>query len=363
MSDLSPRLNMPLIMPSQAQKHVTHNEALVILDALVQSGIAAFDATTPPGDPAEGALYALGSTPTGDWAGAANQLALRQGSGWRFLTPQAGWRAWDLGAGRLMVFDGSAWSPLAGDIETVETLGINTGADTTNRLAVAAEASLLSHSGAGHQLKINKAGAGETASLLFQSNWTGHAEMGLAGTTGFSIKVSPDGTSWTDALAFDPVTGLATGAALQQSATDTGAGRLMRADWGYGPGNLLGSVSQSAGTPTGAVIERGRSGDGDYVRFADGTQIAWIRDDLTRSSNARLSFDWTYPAAFSSTPAVTATLAADSGTTPGPDQMHGPFALAETATCSLRLYRSNGAANFTSGETLAFQATAIGRWY
>lgn len=35
MSDLSARLDLPLIKPSQAQKHVTHNEALQILDGLV----------------------------------------------------------------------------------------------------------------------------------------------------------------------------------------------------------------------------------------------------------------------------------------------------------------------------------------
>ncbi|MCG7624395.1 hypothetical protein [Epibacterium sp. Ofav1-8] len=37
--------------------------------------------------------------------------------------------------------------------------------------------------------------------------------------------------------------------------------------------NLLGTVSQSGGTPTGAVIERGSNANGEYVRFADGTQI------------------------------------------------------------------------------------------
>lgn len=36
---------------------------------------------------------------------------------------------------------------------------------------------------------------------------------------------------------------------------------------------LLGPVSQSGGVPTGAVIERGANANGDYVRFADGTQI------------------------------------------------------------------------------------------
>lgn len=39
--------------------------------------------------------------------------------------------------------------------------------------------------------------------------------------------------------------------------------------------NVLGTVSQSGGVPTGAVIERGSNANGEYARFADGTQICW----------------------------------------------------------------------------------------
>ncbi|KAF0174090.1 MAG: hypothetical protein FD162_1325 [Rhodobacteraceae bacterium] len=38
-------------------------------------------------------------------------------------------------------------------------------------------------------------------------------------------------------------------------------------------GNLLGTVSQTGGAPTGAVIERGSNANGEYVKFADGTMI------------------------------------------------------------------------------------------
>ena len=37
--------------------------------------------------------------------------------------------------------------------------------------------------------------------------------------------------------------------------------------------DILGTVSQSGGVPTGAVIEKGSNSNGEYVRFADGTQI------------------------------------------------------------------------------------------
>src|SRR5690606_7640506 len=80
----------------------------------------------------------------------------------------------------------------------------NTSADTTNRLAVAGAATLLTHAGGGHQLKINKEAEADTASLLFQSNWPGHAEMGLMGDKAWRIKVSADGATWFDALTINP---------------------------------------------------------------------------------------------------------------------------------------------------------------
>lgn len=64
-------------------------------------------------------------------------------------------------------------------------------------------------------------------------------------------------------------------------------------DWSdqYGSANILGTVSQSGGTPTGGVIERGSNADGEYVRFADGTQIC-------TNANAPIT---TAPAAFAGT--------------------------------------------------------------
>ena len=188
--------------------------------------------------------------------------------------------------------------------QNLNGVGIATSYDDTNRLSVRGPATLFSHDGGGHQVKINKAGSGDTASLLFQSNWTGHAEMGLAGNTGFSIKVSPDGGSWTEALRLDPTTGIVDGAAVQASADDTTTGRLMRADYGYGPGNVLGKVSQNSGVPSGAVIEHGSNANGDYTRFADGTQICATTLDAvgcTTATGALFtsgSANWDFPIAF-----------------------------------------------------------------
>ncbi|ATF20745.1 DUF2793 domain-containing protein [Phaeobacter gallaeciensis] len=207
--ETSPRLALPYLMPAQAQKHVTHNEALRMLDALVQLRLEAFDATTPPATPAEGATYGLADSPADAWAGQGGRLAIWQEAAWQFLTPQPGWRAWVPADQALRIWDGTAWGlpPLTGD--RLERLGIATDADASNRLSLRSPASLLSHDGGGHQLKINKATDSDTASLLFQSNWAGHAEMGLAGNTDFTVKLSPDGSSWDAAMVLKSANGRA----------------------------------------------------------------------------------------------------------------------------------------------------------
>ena len=69
--------------------------------------------------------------------------------------------------------------------------------------------------------------------------------------------------------------------------------------------SILGDVSQTAGTPTGAVIERGSNSNDDYVRFADGTQICSTEisgvDAVTAVGSLYSSgaLVWTFPAAFS----------------------------------------------------------------
>jgi microcystin-dependent protein len=86
-------------------------------------------------------------------------------------------------------------------------MGVNATANTTNRLSVASPASLFNHDGAGHQLKINKATAGNSASMLFQTGFSGRAEMGITGDDDFHFKVSADGATWNEAIVIDKDTG------------------------------------------------------------------------------------------------------------------------------------------------------------
>ncbi|MEQ9260225.1 MAG: DUF2793 domain-containing protein [Roseovarius sp.] len=382
MSDVSPRLDLPLIKPSQAQKHVTHNEALQLLDALVQAVLEETGAETPPASPVNGTLFALGAAPTGDWAGEGGKLALRAGEGWLFLTPHEGWRAWDKAEGVLKAYQGGAWAEIAVDFDNLSGIGIGTTSDSTNRLAMASAASLFTHDGAGHQIKVNKADDTETASLLFQSGFTGHAEMGLAGDTAFSLKVSDDGSAWHDALKADAATQEITipfklvGTAVQQAATDITPGRLMRADYGYGPGNLLGTVSQSGGTPTGAVIEYASNANGHYIRHADGTQICWRNTlQLSFATAARLEATWTYPASFTVTADVSqsghvkstvgSVSAFASTATPSADEITPgcAFNVGGLSNVAVNVFRVSGGTDFVSGDTVEVSVMAVGRWF
>ena len=99
--------------------------------------------------------------------------------------------------------------------------------------------------------------------------------------------------------------GTAAQADVTQSPTDTTEGRLIRADHGFTRGNLVGTVSESGGEPTGAVIERGSNSNGEFVRFADGTQICTLLSiTLEQNFSDILEVTWTYPAAFATGPCV-----------------------------------------------------------
>lgn len=204
MSDLSPILSLPLMQAAQAQKHVTHNEALMRLDLLVQLTVEDRTRTAPPAAPAEGQRHIVAVAPTGDWAGQAGKIAYWLDGQWQFLTAMTGWRARVLGEEADVLFDGAQWVDAAAaavpSVLSVDEIGVGTSSDAVNRLSVASEASLFSHQGTGHQMKINKAAAGQTASLLFQSNFSGRAEMGLVGENHFTINVSNNGSTFNTAL-------------------------------------------------------------------------------------------------------------------------------------------------------------------
>ncbi|QKV18778.1 DUF2793 domain-containing protein [Oricola thermophila] len=205
--DTTPNLKMPYIMPSQAQKHVTHNEALRALDAIVQLGVVSV-ASAPPASPLDGERHIVGEGASGAWQGREGQVAAWQDGAWAFHAPRAGWLAWVAENGELLVFDGTGWRPAAASAPgAVAQLGINATPDETNRLALASPASLFSHEGSDHRMIVNKAAAGDTASILFQAGFEGRAEIGLAGSDDLAVKVADSAENWREAMRIDRETG------------------------------------------------------------------------------------------------------------------------------------------------------------
>lgn len=212
MSESTPLLDLPFIMPAQAQKHVTHNDALLGLDALVQLSVVSRAVADPPASSQEGDRYLVASPATGDWTGKENAIAAFQDGIWQFHTPKAGWRVWIGDEARFLVHDGNQWRSVlaSADLQSLSLVGVNTAADATNKLSVASDAVLFNHNGSSSQVKVNKSAVGDTASHLFQTGFSGRAEFGLTGDDDFHAKVSPDGSTWHEGILIDKDTGTVT---------------------------------------------------------------------------------------------------------------------------------------------------------
>lgn len=370
-------LNLPYIMPSQAQKHVTHNEALVLLDAIVQLAVQARDLSSPPESAADGERYLVPTAATGIWAGWDNAIALRLDGGWRRINPGTGWIAWIADEDTFVAFDGEEWVELGETlvrIQYLEKLGLGTAADSENPFAAklnkALWTALASTEGGDGDLRytLNKEGSGNVLSLLMQSSWTGHVELGLVGDDDLSCKVSDDGETWLEGFRVDHVTGqmsFPNTPVVDALSSLTGtAGSFARYD-GEGEATMqqiVGTVAQSGGVPTGAIIERGTNASGSYIRFADGTQICHHRAavniaiDVAFGGGYRSAPQaWTFPMAFATGSTDEIIVQASAGAV-----SHSVQAVATSETAAVWYHMQPGSA---AAEERPATLLAIGRWF
>ncbi len=209
-------LGLPFIEGSQAQKHVTHNEALRILDATIHIGVLDTTRVSPPAAPVEGERHVVAAGATGVWAGQTNTIATYEDGSWRFLTPKLGWCVWSAADNTLFVYDGSSWRNLH-DLPTILDnavhVGINSSASSPNLLTVRSNAALFNSISAGGggtgdmRIQISKESNAKTASIVFSDAFSGRAEFGLIGSDAFRLKVSPDGSSFVDGFIIDQSSG------------------------------------------------------------------------------------------------------------------------------------------------------------
>ncbi|PPD44491.1 MAG: hypothetical protein CTY15_07210 [Methylocystis sp.] len=212
-------LALPLIDAAQAQKHVTHNEALAMIDALAHLSVAARNVSAPSASPVEGDRVLVGAGATGAFAGKSGQVATFLAGAWTFLPPQPGWRAFVEAETLLLLYDGAAWVDFGAAIRALQNLsrlGVGTIADAANPLSARLNAALFTAAYAGEggdgdlRVKLNKESAAKTVSQLYQSNYSGRAETGLAGDDNFRVKVSANGAVWRDGIVVDRTTGAVT---------------------------------------------------------------------------------------------------------------------------------------------------------
>ncbi|MDQ2080248.1 DUF2793 domain-containing protein [Xanthobacteraceae bacterium Astr-EGSB] len=214
----SPNLALPYLAAAQAQKHVTVNEALRLLDAVVMLAILDRDLAAPPPSPVDGARYIVGAGATGAWAGHTGAIAAWQDGAWTFIAPRPGFLAYVVDEAGLAVFDGTSWQGVGGGgspsaLDDLTRLGIGTAADAANPFAAKLNNALwtartVAEGGDGTlRYKMNKESAAATLSLLMQTAYSGRAEIGLTGDDDLHVKTSPDGALWTEALRIATTTG------------------------------------------------------------------------------------------------------------------------------------------------------------
>jgi hypothetical protein len=219
--DHTARLALPYLAGGQLQKHVTLNDALSRLDALLHLGVVSRSETTEPVDPEEGQAWLLPAGAVGAaWSALTEgRLAAWRDGGWLALDPPLGTLAFVEDEDQFVVRDASGWRPLGevlSRIDQVDLLGIATSPDAANPLSARLNGVLFAALAAGEggtddlRLALSKTAAADVASLLFQTDFQGRAEIGLIGSDAFGLKVSPDGTSWTESFQVEPATGRAT---------------------------------------------------------------------------------------------------------------------------------------------------------
>lgn len=215
MSD-SANLSLPYLEAAQAQKHVTHNEALDALDALIHLSVKDRNRVGPPTEAQEGERYIVADGASGEWAGKDTMIAVFQAGGWVFHRPKTGWLAWVEAERLLMIWTGGRWADLFTALCAVNglaRLGIATKADDENPLAAKLNKALFTALSVGEggsgdlRYTLNKETPDNVLSMLLQSGWGGRAEFGLIGGDDFMLRVSDDGAVWHDVLHVERTSG------------------------------------------------------------------------------------------------------------------------------------------------------------
>lgn len=103
------QFQLPMLSAAQAQKHITVNEALAVLDCVAQLRVLDTSQAVPPTAAADGDAYLVPTGGSGEWFGLDGYLAIAVNGGWRSVAPKAGWQCFNVATGTHLLFDGTEW--------------------------------------------------------------------------------------------------------------------------------------------------------------------------------------------------------------------------------------------------------------
>ncbi|OYW86998.1 MAG: hypothetical protein B7Z20_06150 [Sphingobium sp. 32-64-5] len=107
----SDRFALPLLAAGQAQKEMTHNEALALIDMLLHPQAESLALTTPPETAQAGQCWIVAAGASGAWSGHDASVAALTAGGWRFVGPRTGMRVAVSEEDMTYIYDGAQWSP------------------------------------------------------------------------------------------------------------------------------------------------------------------------------------------------------------------------------------------------------------
>lgn len=108
----SARHALPLLITAQAQKEITHNEALILIDALLHPAVQEKRSNPPSlGEDDAGKCWLIVTGATGIWAGHDDEVACWTGGSWRYLSLPFGACLWDISSNSERRLTPAGWLP------------------------------------------------------------------------------------------------------------------------------------------------------------------------------------------------------------------------------------------------------------
>ncbi len=108
------RHKLPLLAVGQAQKEYTHNEALLLVDNLINPSIISIIDSPEAIDDAqnitdETRAWLISHRPSGIWSHRANAIAILTINGFRYIEPTSGMHIFNEQSGCIMMYKNNSW--------------------------------------------------------------------------------------------------------------------------------------------------------------------------------------------------------------------------------------------------------------